>query len=320
MSANKTLNQWGVVVKDEVAYGDGTATALTDGVLVVEMPETDLDYVHDGSRGRNPAGGGQLISVGQAGRGGTFQLQTQMMLPSAFTGDPITSLDELIRWCGFEDTTVLDTSREYTPLPEGLESGSVVVYKQGQEYDFAGVYGTFGFAFDGPEVPLWTFDMVGIGSLPTDLAMPTVVYTTHLGSTVPGKALNLSLTLGAVTTLKLRSAEFALNRETSPRADDNSAGGHAGYTLGNRDPRLTVVVEAEALTTLDPYTLAEGSTTQDTHFTIAQGSRAWKFQLPQGEVVSVEDGEDGATALWEIEIAGRVSAPGLQDDISILCN
>lgn len=321
MSSVKTLNEWGVLAKDEVTYGTFLAPAVTDGILCSELPEPSFDYIHDGGRGISPTGG-FLSGVGRSGRGGALAAVSQMILPgAAYSASVFPNLDRWLRYCGFASTVVTTPSSEsYTFDPEasGFDSGSLRVYREGQQFDIAGAYGTFSIAADGPEVPVWSFEFQGImNALPVIMALPAITYIN--GTKEPPKSENVSLTIGAYTAGVLKSWEFTLNRELSRRVNDNATESHAGYTPGNRDPRLMLVIEADLLATFDPYTLAENQTAQAVSLQIgATQYSKWKLSLPTAEIVNVSEGAEGATAMWELEIQGKVSAPALQNDVQFV--
>ena len=167
-------------------------------------------------------------------------------------------------------------------------------------------------------MPIWTFEFQGVGVLPTDVAQPVVTYIN--GANTPPKSLGAGLlAIGGYTTAVLRSWEFTLNRDMSVRADDNSAAGHAGFTPGGRDVKLSVVIEADALATYDPYALSEASTPVALALQVGTAQYdQFTINLPQAEISDVEEGDDGATAIWEIEYTGVVSAIGLNDDVDFL--
>lgn len=321
MSSNKTLNRYGLLAVDEITYGTFVAPVVTDGILPIEIPDVDFPYIHDGSRGRSPTGG-MLSSVGLTGRGASLDFDTHMILPGvAYAVLVEGNLGRMLRYSGFQATTDFTVSAEkYTYDPEngGFDSGSFRVHREGEQWDIAGGYGSFSIAAEGPVVPVWSFSVLGRGNaLPTDVTLPAITYIN--GSREPPKATNISLVIGAYTTAVVRGFEFSLNRDMSPRADDNAAG-HAGFTPGTiDDPRLVVTVEADALATFNPKSIAELGTTQAVSLVIgtAQYDR-WKLNMTTSELVEVRKADDGPTALWELEFIGKVSAPGQQDQVQFV--
>lgn len=327
MSAGKLLTRYGVAGTIETVYGDGTGpTLLQDGLIPMEIPEVDLEYIHDGMRGRSPTGG-QLTRVAQSGLAASLNLVTHCYNPGiAYAAAVYPSVHDLLRMAGFDatgDFTPASENWDYTPITDqaSLESGSLEVYNRGQQYDMAGVYGNLVIAADGPVIPTWTFELQGLGTLPTDIALPAITYI-NFAAGKPGKAVSIGLSIdpgtpwtGAV----LRSFEFNMGRDLAPRADDNSTG-HAGFTPGDRDPRLTLLIEEVPLTTFSPYSLRDLGTEIDVSIgPIGSGQYdQYTLNCAQMQIVEVNDAEDGPTAMWEIELAAGVSAPGSEDDVSLL--
>jgi hypothetical protein len=323
MSSVKTLNQYGFAAIDEAAYADAESPVLAnDGILPSEQPEPAFNYLFDGTRGRSPMGG-HLSGVGPTGRGMTLALLAHMTLPEvAYSASAQPSLERLMRYCGFKSQLdVSGGSEKYTLTPEStdFDSGSFSIYTMGELWSMSGAYGTFSIAADGPVIPTWSFDFQGIGtSLMSDVTpVPAITYLN--AAKKPYKATGIVLTLGSYAAGVVRSFEFALNRDLSPRANENLAGGHLGFSPGNHDPRLTVTIERQLTGTFNPYSLMEAGTAQNTHLTINTVQyKKWKLTMAQAEIVSVSKEEDGSTALWVIELQGKVSSPELNDDLVFL--
>ncbi len=337
MSSDKTLLQYGVQGKIETAYGDGAAPASTEGILSLEPPEIDHSYANDGNRGRAPEGG-NLLRVAKSGLTGQLELQTHAYPGGvAYSASVYPSIHDLLRMCGFDatvDVTGAAESWTYSPISSisNLESGSLVIFNRGQKALLKGVYGNVQMSFDGPEIPIWTFDLKGLETAgvewvagdPTPFGSGTLI-TYRNFSVGPPKAVNVNLALGAFTGAVLRSCEFNLGRDVSSRVDDNASGAHAGFTPGNRDPRLTVLIEATTLGTIgaaviDPYALAAAGTALDVGLTIGYGTQYERFtiNLDQMTIDDVNDVDDGPTAMWELELVAGVSTPAAEDDVEIV--
>lgn len=326
MTSIKTLTRYGVRGVIEASYGAGGTPGATDGLLPMEANEVDLEYLHDGQRGANPVGG-QMTRAEQSGLGAAYDLATHCYTPGiAYSATELPSVDRMLRAAGFQriDDFVAPTSVIYDPetTPGGLESLFLEVFMRAQQYNIKGAYCDLTIAVDGPGIPLWTFSFQhGIGVLPTDVVVPAITYP-HVDDQKPQKATSIALALGAFTGGVVRGFEFALNREIGPRADDNS-GGHKGATPGNRDPQITVRIEAATLgalgaTTIDPYTLKDAGT--EFAFSLQVGSVAskqWKISMPHGQILDVNEAEDGASAIWELLIGGGNNV-GSQDDVQFV--
>lgn len=329
----KVLTRYGARAVIEASYAAGGAPATTDGLLPVDNLDPTLEYLFDGTRGASPLGG-QFARAAQSGLGVTLDFATHCYTPgSAYSATVRPSVDKLLRAAGFTVTTILTSGLEshtYAPtnLVSQLESLFLQIFRAGQQFDMKGVYSTLSIAVDGPGIPVWTFGLKGIGARPVDAVVPTDTVYPHLATQKPANAINVALALGAFTGGVVRSFSFDLNRELTPRANDNSASGHQGFAPGNWGPRFTVTVEAEALgaigaTTLDPYQLMEDGTELafSTRFGVAGTPgqyKRWTLGMPKAQIVGVADAADGPLATWELEIAGAVTPGAAPNDLTFL--
>lgn len=342
MSAPKTINSWGFMGKVETAYGTPVSPAgATDGILLAERPTLDLrNYLNDGQRGKTP-GGAMRPRVKQSGRWGSIKAAAELIGPgAAYSATVKSTLDLLLRVCGMQATGSFTVGQEkYSYLPEtapaGLESATFQAYLAGQMFQVYGTYGTFEIQADGPQVPLWTFDLAGICDNPTDAAIPAITYPA--ATLLPAKAESIALTLGLWTGAVVRSFHFVQNREHSAnRANINSSAGILGMTPGGRNPTLDVVVERCPLATVSPWSTAstynpyELANRGDLHIvSLAVGATQYqRFKLwagssttaaaAQAQLVNVQDTEDGPTATWTLTYEFKPSTFTADDEFIII--
>ena len=218
------------------------------------------------------------------------------------------------------DATAAAEKYTYTTQadPAAMDSITGWVYERGQLFKAVGAYAeNMLISVDGPGIPSWEFPIKGIGSvLPTDISLPAITYPS--ASNLPPKFENVALSVNSITDLVLRSFSFDLGRELSPRADGNSATGHAGFQPGRRSPTLELVIESDALSNFNPYTLREGTTLIP--ITFGWGSVQYKkldFSMPNCRIMSVSEDEDGSAAIWTIQFQISVSDYASSDDIVI---
>jgi hypothetical protein len=253
---------------------------------------------------------------------------------AAYSASVFSSLHTFLRACGLEATGSFTGGSErwrFAPEvgPTGLESLTIETYLDGQMYKLYGAYGTFEIGAEGPVIPQWDFNFVGIADKPTDAAIPSI--TNYPPATrIPPKAENTAFTLGTfVTGAIVRRWRFVSGREhDTPRANQNTANAHAGFTPGGYAPTLEVTVEKTNLTTtpfhtatlLNPYELKELGTllicnlvvgqTQYNRFKIGAGLTGAEAQA---QIVDVQDGEDGPTSTWDLTIEFKPSSYTLND-------
>lgn len=340
MSAGKTRNQFALLGKvPESPYGTPLAlSAAADGVLAADFCEVDFSaFLNDGTRGRAP-GGGERTRVKPSGQIGSISVPAEAIGGgAAYSASVVPSIHTLLRSAGLEATGSFGGGTEswkYAPEvgPTGLDAGTFEYYEGGQKYPLTGAYSSFTCGVDGPDVPRWVFDLLGIGSRPTDAALPTVTGGYPPASRLPAKAESIAFTLGLFTGGVVRSFEFNFNRAHDAQRRNINSGGHAGYTPGGANPTLIVTMEQAALTagspwsaagTLNPYALRD--TGDLVVCSLAVGTvqyNRWKLYAgssvasAQAQVIQVDDEEDGPTRLWTITIEFKPSSYTLVDSFT----
>lgn len=320
MSSGKTQNQFAFMAKPEATYGTPIAlSAAADGVLLADFADVDFSaFLNDGARGRAP-GGGTRQRVKPSGLIGSISCPFEAIGGGvAYSASVVPSPHVLFRASGLEATGSFGAGTEswkYAPEvgPSGLDSVTAEYYEAGQKYPIAGGYGSISCSVDGPDVPRWTCDLLGIGSTPTDAALPTITGGYPPASRLPPKAESVAFTLGLFTAGIVRGFEFDYGRDHGTQRANINAGGHAGYTPGGHNPTLKVTMERPTLatvspwstaTTLNPYALKDDG--QLVVCSLAVGSvqyNRWKIYAGasaaalQAQVIDVQDAFDGPTAL-----------------------
>ena len=327
MAAPKLLNTWGLTGKLETTYGTLDAPADTDGQLVVEVPEITETPIHDGARvGRGAGSGGNIRRVAQSGFENAFEAIMEAHGGGvAYSASVLPSVHLMLLIAGFAGTLDATPGTEfysYAPEsgPSGFDSASFHNFVRGQQAVTRGAYvAEMSIEADGPVVPTWTFGVRGIrNAAPTDVALPAITGY-PAGTNLPPKALDISLSVNAVTTLVCRGFTFNLNRELSPRANDNVAGGHAGFSPGRRAPTLELLVEDIAKSTFDPIVLRDAGTTIAVSFGCgATKYFKWSISAPQAQIITAEPTDDGPTAMWTLGLELQTSGPAAEDDLTIL--
>jgi hypothetical protein len=315
----------------ESPYGTPVAlSASADGILAADFCEVDFsEFLNDGSRGRAP-GGGPRQRVKPSGRVGKITVPFEGTgAGAAYSASIFPAHHTLYRVSGLEATGSFGGGAEswkYAPelAASGLEAGTFEYYEGGQKYPLAGGYGSISVSVDGPDVPRWACDLLGIGTTPTDAALPTITGGYPPASRMPPKAESIALTLGLFTGGVVRGFEFNMNREHDANRKNINTGGHAGYTPGSLNPTMKVTLEQVTLatvspwstsTTFNPYALKDDG--QLIVCSLAVGSvqyNRWKIYAGasaaalQAQVVDVQDAYDGPTRLWEVTLEFKPSS------------
>ncbi len=332
-STQKSLVEWGVLIKEEASYGaGGTLAEATDGVLVNERPDVDHQYVHEGAR-RGEAGpmGKGMLNVRKSGRFGTVTLVHEAAGGgAAYSASVKPSLHTLLKIAGF-DATLVDTaeSESYTYTlgsvspTEPIGPGGVgEFYARQQKAQLSGILADLNISSDGPDIPVWEFPLSGMAELPTEASVPDITYP----SVLPPKSESITLALGDFATAICRRFSLSLGRELGARADQNS-GGHKGFRAGQINPVLEVEIEANSFVAtpfhtaegIDPYNLSELATAVALSLTVGSVKyNKWKISAPAAQLEPVDEGEDGPSALWTLRWSLKPSTPGAKDNLSIL--
>lgn len=322
MASDKNIVAMGLFLRVEASYGAGAAvTGSTDAVKLIEpKPEFSIEYGYDGAR-PSPQGtaGTQrrvapsvrstkgTISVEACGRGLAY---TSVITPPG--------LHQLFLASGFSGS--LQASQwVYKPGPVSAAPTSLAgeVYNRGEKRVISGAYCDMKASSDGALPTVFAFDLQGIIGLPSTQASPPDFLLLTSG-TLPPKNENIALTIGGVSSFKVRSYSFELGRELIPRVDVNASGALAGFAPGRRNPKLTVTVEAVALSTFDPYASFSNGTATAVSFTVGTvAGNKFTYSFPQAQIMAVAEPADGTVALWELQFDCPCSTPTTDDDLVI---
>lgn len=276
---------------------DGLNPYLPEGAP--EPPEP-LSYVYDGGLGR--AASNLLPQAGTTPNG----LFRESQLPVVFKGSgatysisvfPPNEVHRLMQVAGF-DAAFGSSSWTYTPTAHGTtySTGTLREFRQGGQYDQAGVIADWSFETNGLGVPIHTFAWKGVASVPTDVSLPSI--TLQATGVIPPVASAVLGTLGSFSTPTIRRVAFRCNRDVdTARLAMNTAGGHAGFVPGGLNPELEVEIERPARATFNPESLMAAATSQacSVQFGSAQWNN-WKVDLPTTQIKSVVPGSDGNLA------------------------
>lgn len=316
----KTTTLYGLLIKPEASYNAGGAVAgATDGVLLSEPAEMTINYMNDGARGRDPGSGATRKRVKPSGRSGetTFKVEGRGR-GEAYAAGAMPEANALLRASGHAaalDVTVGAETVTYTPIsdPTTFASSTAEAYARGQKYPLTGILCDFNFTAEAGDRLMLEFPTLGLVGIPSDTAVPAISYP----GADPPKVENIALTLGAYSPV-VQSVNFKAGRKRTPRKNGNATA-HGGWAMGGRESTLEIVIEAEALGTWNPYQLREDGTSVAVSMVI--GSVKYniiEFTAPVAQIITVQDGSDDEVATWTITLSLAPSAPGENDDYSLI--
>lgn len=326
MADPKQVNLYGLLMKLEPSYnGGGSVAAATDGQWLLDPFTVDIDYVHDGKRIAGAPGTGNtfkrkkptgMIVTGAPkfeGRGSGVAYSASVFPPDVHVG---------LRASGHSfvtDTTGGAEKQTYSPQSLNDSSWSSLVcegYAENQKYPFQAVYCDMNFEVDGNGPMVFAFPFKGIGSLPTDVSLPSITYQA-LTVDAP-KAESVVFSINGVSSLITRKVNFRKNQDVfGPRISQSTA--IAGFGMGRRNPEFEVTVEAVALATFNPYSLRDLGTAFAISYQIGPSAvyNRIKFTAATAQITKVKDDSDGPTALWTITCECKPSSPILSDDYAL---
>lgn len=335
MSAPKIASRWGVLAKLESSYlAATTLAAATDGVLVVERPEVERGYVHDGRRAGRPGASGAFRNVGKSGRSGSTSLAMEAAGPgTAYGASNLPNVHTLMRAAGYDAAVVTTSGAEkvtYSPSADGSwASAALELYARGVKNALSGVYADeLTISGDAGGIPRWVFGCMGVmAALPTDASVPSITWAGAQAAD-PAKAEALTVLIGNFSPARVRSFEYRWRRNVAARAMDNTAGTHGGFTPGaEREAQLEVVVEAATLATGSPYntasTLNPGELAERASalaVSLVVGSAQYKrFKIAAATAQLAEDPDEieGNSAMWRLVFDLKPSAYGANDEVSV---
>lgn len=337
MSATKLPTIIGLAGIVEASYNAGGAiSSSTDGILLAAPATPTLEYLHDGAHQPPPGMAGYNRRVAPSGRGCSVPFQIEAKgAAAAYSASQKANIDRLLKMAGFDETLVTtggSESSSYAPTAGGagaaFKSGAFNCYARQQLFPITGAYADLEIVADGPVVPLWTFNTRGLVGAISDAAVPDITYPDL--TTDPPKAVNIQFTLGNFTGAKVRRFSFRLGRQITPRANQNAASGHAGYTPSRRTPTLEVAIEATSLqatpfhaaAAIDPYNLFDAASNLACSLQVGSTQyNRWKLTAGAAQLMAPpqeEDAEDGA--LWVCQFQLNPSSINLNDDVTFLFN
>lgn len=334
MSSAKSTVVFGLLAKTpESTYGTPlTLVASTEGCMLAEETVITSDYANQGSRATPPGTGGRFKRVPPQGRfgNGTAKFEPRG-LGSAYSASLFPpDTHHFMRMSGHSATFSGGGGTEkitYNPVSTGFASGTIEGYGRGEKTPMAGCYCDFGFTIDGPGIPMFEYDILGIAStVETDVSLPSITYN---NVTQPPEGVSVVMNIGNYTAAKVYRIAFKKNLERQLRNNINGLG-IAGYACGRRAPTLEVEIESEVLTTSGPWTgaatfngymLRDSATPVAINFTVGTVQyNKWKFIALQAICVTAEKSSNGPVATWKLTFELAVSAPLLDDDYSFEWN
>lgn len=257
-----------LLVKPEVTYGvDPVPTAGANGILATNVSlqpmegedvDRNLETPYFGGSAKIPVG---LYAV----------LSFDVELVGSGAAGTAPAWGPLLRACGIAETVTPGTKVEYSPITDSPESVAIYLAIDTVRHVLLGARGTVVFKLNAQAIPVMSFTLTGLFAAPTTQAKITPTTTAFKTPLVATKTNTPTFTIGG-TAMILRSFELNLGNQVERRL----LVGYEGIHITDREEALKLQVEAVALATYNPFTIAQNQTLQAIALThgVAAGYKA----------------------------------------------
>ena len=241
-----------LLAKIETTYGvDPTPTGAADAVLGKDVKispmegqdiSRELDLAFMGAEPTIPANTFAKIS---------FKVE---LSPNGAAG-VAPAWGPLLRACGCAQTIVASTSVTYNPISLSHESITLWFVIGSTLFKVPGARGTAKVTIGAQGIPYIEFEFTGLFTVPAEGSRPTPTLTAWKKPSVASKTNTPVFTIGG-TSLVMRQFAMDLGNQIETRFLINSE----SVMLVDRAETIDVTVEAEPLTTINPFQLAVNQT------------------------------------------------------------
>lgn len=241
-----------LLAKIESSYGtDPTPAAATDGILATNVSLAPMEGQDVDRNLEQPYfGASEMIPVGLYAT-----LTFDVELAGSGTAGTAPGWSVLMRMCGNAATVTNGVKVEYSPITDAPESGTIYFAIDTVRHVMKGTRGTWTILVNAQGIPVIRFVMTGLWEAPTTQSKIAPTLTGFKVPKVATKANTPTFTIGG-TAFVLRSFELALGNEVQPRL----LIGYEGIHIVDRAESLRATVEAVALATYNPFTIAQAQT------------------------------------------------------------
>lgn len=261
----KLMRKRALLAKIESSYGtDPTPTGAANAILLKNLELTPIAATTVSRDLIRPYLGGFDQLIADTHVEVTFEVE----MAASGTAGTAPAYGPLLRACGFSETINVGTSVVYTPVSASFESVTIYVNYDGVQHKITGCYGSLDVDITANQIPVYKFKMVGKYNAPTDVALPTAVYTGFVSPLLANNTNTTPFSFISITTLVLQSLKLSINNSVDFRALIGSE-----YTqITDRQMNGNVQFESPALSTLNIFSNAVGIVTgalSITHGTVA---------------------------------------------------
>jgi hypothetical protein len=293
-----------LLAKIETTYGtDAVPTPAANAILandvkLLPMEGTDvgrdLDLPYLGPQGTIP---NELHA----------KLSFKVELAPSGTAGTAPAWGTLLRACGCAQTINAATSVVYNPITDSHESATFYLWIGSTRYVLLGARGTARFTINAQGIPYIEFEFTGLFTQPSEQARTTPTLTAFQKPKVVSTTNTPTFTINAVA-MVMRSFELDLRN----KVENRFLVGAEAILITQREDMIKTQVEAQPLTSFNPFTLAAAQTAVAVNLVHGTGAgniatlaaAAAQMQRPQG-LENAQDIKEWPLSLMPLPTAGN---------------
>jgi len=290
----KLVKQEGILVKIESTPGTDSVPAASANEVMVE----ELSWSFAGNRmvtrtAVKPTFG-QLPPL-YAGK--LMELTFTVELKGASGAGVAPEYGALLRACGMGQTIVSSTSVTYAGVSTGHEYVTIYYYEDGGLYKMTGVQGTFEITCAAGDIGRISFTMTGHVSGPTDVTLPTFVFS----AVVPPPFIDAAFNTDDYASI-IDSVTFSPGNVIVMPNDPNDADGYGLMQIVDREYTGSFDPQATLVSADNPIADWIAGTAKDIDTGVVGGTAGnkWKLTFPTAYYTEVSPGDRDGIRVYEI--------------------
>lgn len=241
-----------LLAKIETTYGtDAAPTAALNAILAKDVKLQPMEGTDVSRDLELPYLGGQGTIPNELHEKLSFKVE---LAPSGTAGT-VPGWGVLLRGCGVAQVINAGVSVVYNPISTAHESLTIYLWVGGTRYALVGTRGTAKFMINAQGIPYIEFSFTGLFTIPTEQARVAPVLTAFQKPMVASSA-NTPIFMLNATSFVMRSFSMDLKNQIENRF----LIGSESVLITQREEVIETQVEAQPLTSFDPFTLARAQT------------------------------------------------------------
>jgi len=241
-----------LLAKIESSYGVDPTPLGANGILATNITLAPMEGQDVSRELELPYLSAQATIPAELSMRLTFRVE---LVPSGTAGTA-PAWGPLLRACACAETISASTSVTYNPITDSHESVTFYFWIEGTRYVIKGARGTCAMRFNKQGIAYLEFDFRGIFAVPTE--------QTRVTPTLSGFKAPLLVTSTNTPTFEIDSTGYVMRNfslDLGNAVETRFLVGSESVLIVDRADAIQTQIEAVAVSTLDPYTLAQDQTT-----------------------------------------------------------